>query len=82
MPGPARFYHVLSDPNADPNADTDHEADTDTDHEADTDTDHEADTDTVEVADDHAVSFRLWLFDGHHEPEQRPEPDPGITLAV
>jgi hypothetical protein len=53
MPGPARFYHVHSDPNAD----------------TDTDTDTQTDTDTVEVADDHAVSFRLWLFDGHHEPE-------------
>ena len=51
MPGPARFYHVHSYPNAD------------------TDTDTQTDTDTVEVADDHAVSFRLWLFDGHHEPE-------------
>ena len=57
MPGPARFYHVLSDPNADTDTDTDADADT------------QADTDTVEVADDHAVSFRLWLFDGHHEPE-------------
>ena len=28
MPGPARFYHVLPDPNAD--ADTDTQADTDT----------------------------------------------------
>ena len=53
MPGPARFYHVLSDPDPDPNADTD----------------TQADTDTVEVADDHAISFWLWLFDGHHEPE-------------
>jgi hypothetical protein len=51
MPGPARFHHILSDPNAD------------------TDTDTQADTDTVEVGDDHAVSFRLWLFDGHREPE-------------
>lgn len=51
MPGPARFHHVLSDP------------------DADADTDVQADTDTVEVADDHAVSFRLWLFDGYHEPK-------------
>ena len=61
MPGPPRFYHVLSDPNAD------------------TDTYTEANANTVEVAD--AVSFRLWLFDGHHEPERQTEPDPGITLA-
>ena len=59
MPGPTRFYHVLADADAD--------ADTDADTQADTDT--QANTNTVEVADDHAVSFRLWLFDGHHEPE-------------
>ncbi len=51
MPGPARFYHVLPDPNADTDADT------------------QAHTDNVEVADAHAVSFHLWLFDGHHQPE-------------
>jgi hypothetical protein len=55
MPGPARFYHVLPDTNADADADTQ--------------------ADTVEVADAHAVSFPLWLFDGHqpeyghHQPE-------------
>lgn len=32
MPGPARFYHVLPDPNAD--ADTHTQADTDTDAHA------------------------------------------------